>query len=95
MLLEFWYSPCPMQTTKKTADEVCTILDSLTALSQDLSCHRDAPRETLVLTAAKTQDACLAIEEAVNALKEILALAVAAGGGPVPAAVADRLDEAS
>ena len=83
-----------MQTTKKTAVEVCTILDSLTALSQDLSCYREAPRDALVLSAGKTQDACLAIEEAVSALKEILAIAVAAGGGPVPAAVADRLDEA-
>jgi hypothetical protein len=83
-----------MQTTKKTAIEVCTILDSLSALSQDLACHRGAPRDALVLTAGKTQDACLAIEEAVTALKEILALAEAAGGGPIPPMVTDRLDEA-
>lgn len=84
-----------MQSTKKTAVEVCTVLDSLTALSQDLSCHGKAHRDELVLTAGKTQDACMAIDEAVSALKEILAIAEAAGGGPIPTAVANRLDEAS
>lgn len=83
-----------MQTTRKMAIEVGTVLDSLTALSQDLSCHGKTDREALVLTAGKTQDACDAIDEAVTALKEILAIAEAAGGGPIPLAVADRLDEA-
>jgi hypothetical protein len=82
-----------MQTTQKTAIEVCTVLDSLTALSHDLACHRGAPREALVLSAGETQDACTAIEQAVTALKEILALAEAAGGGPIPATVTERLDE--
>ena len=83
-----------MNETKKTAAEVCTILDSLAALSQDLSCHRNAPRDTLVLSAGKTQDACSAIEGAVAALREILEIAAAAGGGPIPPAVSDRLDDA-
>lgn len=83
-----------MHETKKTAAEVCTILDSLAALSQDLSCHKNAPRDTLVLSAGKTQDACSAIEGAVAALREILEIAAAAGGGPIPPAVADRLDDA-
>ena len=82
-----------MHETKKTAAEVCTILDSLAALSQDLSCHRNAPRDTLVLSAGKTQDACSAIEGAVAALREILEIAAAAGGGPIPPAVSDRLDD--
>ena len=82
-----------MDMTKKMAAEVCTILDSLTALSQDLSCHGKAPRDQLVLSAGKTQDACVAIDKAVDALKEILAIAEAAGGGLVPPAVADRLED--
>ena len=82
-----------MPETKKTAAEVCKVLDSLTALSQDLSCHGNAPRDTLVLSAGKTQDACVAIDEAVAALKEILAIAETAGGGPIPPAVSERLDE--
>ncbi len=83
-----------MHETKKTAAEVCTILDSLAALSQDLCCHKNVARETLVLSAGKTQDACEAIESAVKALREILEIASEAGGGPIPPAVADRLDDA-
>ena len=83
-----------MHETRKTAAEVCTILDSLAALSQDLSCHKNEPRDTLVLSAGKTQDACDAIESAVKALREILEIAADAGGGPIPPAVADRLDDA-
>lgn len=83
-----------MHETKKTAVEVCTVLDSLTALSQDLSCHKGQPRDTLVLSAGKTQDACEAIEAAVASLREILEIAAAAGGGPIPKDVAVRLDDA-
>ena len=83
-----------MHETKKTAAEVCTILDSLAALSQDLSCHKDEARETLVLSAGKTKDACDAIESAVAALRKILEIAANAGGGPVPPTVAERLDDA-
>lgn len=83
-----------MHETKKTAAEVCTILDSLAALSQDLSCHSGEPRDTLVLSAGKTQDACQAIEAAVASLREILEIAQAAGGGPIPPVVAGRLDDA-
>ena len=83
-----------MHETKKTAAEVCTVLDSLAALSQDLRCHKSTTRETLVLSAGKTQDACDAIEAAVAALREILEIASDAGGGPIPPAVAERLDDA-
>jgi hypothetical protein len=84
-----------MPTTKQTAAEVGTILDSLAALSQDLACHGKGPRDQLVLSAGKTQEACEAIDHAVDALKTILALTAAAGGGPIPPAVAKRLDDAS
>jgi hypothetical protein len=80
--------------TRKTAAEVCTILDSLAALSQDLSCHRNEPRDALVLSAGKARDACAAIDGAVAALREILEIAEKAGGGPIPPAVAHRLDDA-
>lgn len=83
-----------MHETRKTAAEVCTILDSLAALSQDLRCHKNKDRDTLVLSAGKTQDACAAIESAVAALREILEIAAEAGGGPIPSAVAHRLDDA-
>jgi len=83
-----------MQDTKKTALEVSTILDSLAALSQDLSCHKGAPRDALVLSAGKTQDACAALDSAISALRSILEIAVEGGGGPIPGAVAERLDDA-
>ena len=83
-----------MQETKKTAREVSTILDSLAALSQDLCCYKDAPREALVLSAGKTQDACSALDAAISSLREILEIAAEAGGGPIPDAVAERLDDA-
>ena len=81
-----------MQETKKTAIEVCTILDSLAALSQDLCCYKGQPREALVLSAGKTQDACEALEAAVASLREILEIASDAGGGPIPKEVEKRLD---
>ena len=83
-----------MNETKKTAAEVCTILDSLVALSVDLSCHKDEPRDSLVLSAGKTQDACQAIELAVASLREILEIVEAAGGGLIPEDVTERLDDA-
>lgn len=82
-------------TTAETAAEIATILDSLAALSQDLSCQSKGPRDTLVLSAGKTQDACAAIDNAVESLKAILAMAVEAGGGPAPASIVERLDDAT
>lgn len=82
-----------MHETKKTAAEVCTVLDSLVALSQDLACHKGETRETLVLSAGKTQDACEAIEVAVASLRQILEIAEEAGGGPIPKHVVGRLDD--
>ena len=71
-------------TTRETAIEVCKILDRLTALSVDLSCHRGGPAERIVLSADKVQDSCKTINEAVASLKHILRIAEANGGGLIP-----------
>jgi hypothetical protein len=81
-----------MNATTATAVEVCKVLDSLSTLAVDLSCDCKVPPETLILSAQKTRDACAAIEEGVAALKSILQICVASGGGPVPAGVPDQLD---
>jgi hypothetical protein len=81
-----------MTATSATAAEVCKILDALAALAVDLSCDCDVPPDTLILSAQKTRDACIAIEESVAALRTILQISVAAGGGPVPPRVAKELD---
>lgn len=73
-------------TTKETAIEVCKVLDRLTALSVDLSCHHDGKAGRVVLTADKVQDSCKTINEAVKSLKHILRLAEANGGGLIPPA---------
>lgn len=84
-----------MHTTKQTAVEVGTILDSLAALSQDLACHGKGHPNDVVLSVHKTQEACQAIDKAVEALREILVMTAADGGGPIPPAMAERLDDAS
>jgi hypothetical protein len=48
--------------------------------------------DTLILSAQKARDACAAIEEGVTALKSILQISVAAGGGPIPPDVRKQLD---
>jgi hypothetical protein len=78
--------------TAATAEEVSKVLDALSALAVDLSCHCGAPPDTLILSARKTREACDAIDEAVKALKTILQISAAAGGGPIPAAARDQLD---
>ncbi|MEO8506462.1 MAG: hypothetical protein ABI593_02405 [Betaproteobacteria bacterium] len=81
-----------MQPTKETAIEVCKVLDALMVLSADLQCADDVPADTLVLSAQRSRNACIALSEAVTALKQILHIAVEAGGGPVPLAVEERLE---
>jgi len=44
--------------------------------------------------AQKTREACTAIGEGVTALRNILQISVAAGGGPIPEQTARKLDEA-
>lgn len=87
-----FHFPPTMQPTKETAVEVCKVLDALMVLSADLQCADDIPADTLVLSAQRSRDACIALSEAVTALKQILQIAVEAGGGPVPLAVEERLD---
>ena len=79
--------------TKATAIEVAKVLDTLSALAVDLSCQCDVPPDTLILSAQKTRDACAAIEDGVAALKAILEISEAAGGGPIPPAVERRLGD--
>jgi hypothetical protein len=81
-----------MNPTKATALEVLKVLDALSALAVDMSCHCDVPPDTLILSARKTRDACAAIDEGVTALKRILQISVASGGGPIPAEVKREMD---
>ena len=81
-----------MTPTAATSAEVSKVLDALEALAVDLSCDCEVPPDTLVLSAHKTRAACTAIEEGVTALRKILQISVAAGGGPIPARTASRLD---
>jgi hypothetical protein len=62
-----------------TAVKAGRVLDALAALSIRLSCHCDVAPETLVLNAAKVKEACNAIDDAVDALKRILAVTDANG----------------
>ena len=62
-----------------TAVEAGRVLDALAALSIRLSCHCDVAPDTLVLNAAKVKEACNAIDDAVDALKRILAVTDASG----------------
>ena len=80
-----------MTATADTAVQVSKVLDALEALAVDLSCGCDVPPETLILSAQRTRDACSAIEESVDALRAILEISVEAGGGPIPPAVAAKL----
>lgn len=63
------------QDRQATAIEAGKVLDTLAALSIELSCHCDVAPDTLVLPARRVKDACDAIDDAVMSLKRILALA--------------------
>jgi len=71
-----------VSAVQATALEAGKALDALTALSVELSCHCDTHCETLILPVGKVQEACSIIDEAVLALKKIVATAEADGGGP-------------
>ena len=58
--------------------ELYKIMDALVALKADLSCDPYIPGETLVLSAAKSRDACDAIDAAFASVKN---LAAAFNGG--------------
>lgn len=71
------------KTLERTAIEAGKVLDTLTALSVELSCHCDVTPDTLVLDARRVKDACDAIDDAVAALKRILAITDASGASIV------------
>ncbi len=71
-----------MNAPQATASEAGKALDALAALSVQLSCQCDVHPDTLILPARKVQEACSVIDEAVLALKKILVIADAGGGGP-------------
>jgi len=73
-----------MEPTRQAANEASKVLDTLAAVSVDLQCHCGEPPHKLVLSASKVQETCEKIDEAVIALKKILAIAVMNGQGPVP-----------
>ena len=72
-----------MNPTREAADEAAKVLDALAAVSVELSCHCGLPPHTLVLSAAKVEETCARIDDAVCALKKILEIAVRNGQGPV------------
>jgi len=61
-----------MTDPKPRQVEAEKILDALTALSVNLSCHCDVPPHTMVLPASKVREVCDEIDEAVAALKRLL-----------------------
>jgi hypothetical protein len=69
----------PIHNVQATAIEAGKVLDTLAALSVELSCHCDVPPTTLVLEAGKVKEACETIDDAVSSLKRILALTDASG----------------
>ena len=71
-----------MDAPQATASEAGKALDALAALSVELSCQCDVHPDTLILPARKVQEACNIIDEAVSALKKIVVIAEAGGGGP-------------
>ncbi len=73
-----------MSSLKRASEEAAKVLDTLAAVSVELSCHYYAPPHTLVLPASKVRETCDAIDVAVSALKKILAIAADEGQGPVP-----------
>jgi len=73
-----------MDPTRQAADEAAKVLEALAAVSMELQCHCGEPPHKLVLSAGKVQETCGKIDDAVCALKKILAIAVQNGQGPVP-----------
>ena len=66
--------------TAKISEQAAEALDMLAALSVELYCQCDAPPDRLVLAAGELKQACGTIDEAVAALRRILAAAEARDG---------------
>ena len=71
------------QSLQGAAIEAGKVLDTLAALSVELSCHCDVKPDTLVLEARRLKEACDAIDDAVSALKRILAITDASGASVI------------
>ena len=69
---------------KEVMSEAGKALDSLSALSVQLSCQQCETPHTLVLTSTRVAEACATIDEAVASLKHILMIGDETGNGPVP-----------
>jgi hypothetical protein len=76
--------PAPSPFGKEVMAEAGRALDSLSALSVQLTCQHCETPETLVLTARRVAEACATIDEAVASLKHILMIGDETGNGPVP-----------
>ena len=79
----------PNRDEQATALEAAKVLDALAALNLELRCYDQTP-DTLVLHAERVKEICDAIDDAVRALKRILALndgegtSIFVGGGSPP-----------
>jgi hypothetical protein len=69
---------------KEVMTEAGKALDSLSTLSVQLACQRRGPPHALVLSAGGVMEACMTIDQAVDALKRILRIGDESGIGPVP-----------
>ena len=71
-----------MDPTRRTAAEVGIALDALAALRVTLTCDSGATVDTRALDTETLGWACARIDDAVTALKKVLAIAAADGQGP-------------
>ena len=76
--------PTPSPFGKEVMSDAGKALDSLSALSVQLSCQQCEIPHTLVLTSSRVAEACATIDEAVASLKHILMIGDETGNGPVP-----------
>jgi hypothetical protein len=77
-------SPTQSPLGKEVMSEAGKALDSLSALSVQLSCQQCETPHKLVLSAGRVAEACATIDDAVASLKHILMIGDASGQGPVP-----------
>ena len=71
-------------TDPTVSKQLYKVMDALAALTIDLHCEPHIPDETLVISAAKSRDACEALDSASDTIKELMAKfgAKATGGRP-------------
>jgi hypothetical protein len=64
---------------REVSRELYNVMDALAALKLDLECEPAIPGDVLVLSAAKSRDACAALASAMTSIKK---LASVLGGEP-------------